>query len=90
MKVAGVDKPDPSSPLGTKGIGEPLLGVDEQVLEDPLTRSVMGDQLDEVVALGGGVLGRRVDEPRLAVAADGDRVGVAVDVAAGRGASLGA
>jgi xanthine dehydrogenase molybdenum-binding subunit len=26
MRVAGVDKPDPSSPLGTKGIGEPLLG----------------------------------------------------------------
>ena len=26
LRVAGVDKPDPSSPLGTKGIGEPLLG----------------------------------------------------------------
>jgi len=26
MKVIGVDKEDPSSPLGTKGIGEPLLG----------------------------------------------------------------
>ncbi|MET0292450.1 MAG: xanthine dehydrogenase family protein molybdopterin-binding subunit [Steroidobacteraceae bacterium] len=26
MRVVGVDKPDPSSPLGTKGIGEPLLG----------------------------------------------------------------
>jgi xanthine dehydrogenase molybdenum-binding subunit len=26
MRVIGVDKPDPSSPLGTKGIGEPLLG----------------------------------------------------------------
>jgi CO/xanthine dehydrogenase Mo-binding subunit len=26
MKVVGVDKEDPSSPLGTKGIGEPLLG----------------------------------------------------------------
>ncbi len=25
-KVAGVDLPDPSSPLGTKGVGEPLLG----------------------------------------------------------------
>ena len=38
-------------------VGQPLLGVDEQVLEDPLTRAVVGDQLDEVVALGGGVLG---------------------------------
>jgi CO/xanthine dehydrogenase Mo-binding subunit len=26
FRVAGVDQPDPSSPLGTKGIGEPLLG----------------------------------------------------------------
>jgi xanthine dehydrogenase molybdenum-binding subunit len=26
FRVAAVDKPDPSSPLGTKGIGEPLLG----------------------------------------------------------------
>ena len=26
FRVAGVDLPDPSSPLGTKGIGEPLLG----------------------------------------------------------------
>jgi xanthine dehydrogenase molybdenum-binding subunit len=26
MKTSAVDKPDPSSPLGTKGIGEPLLG----------------------------------------------------------------
>ncbi len=26
MQAQGVDKPDPSSPLGTKGIGEPLLG----------------------------------------------------------------
>lgn len=26
MRVTAVDKPDPSSPLGTKGIGEPLLG----------------------------------------------------------------
>ena len=33
-----------------------LLGVDEQSLEDPLPRLVVGDQLDDVVALGGGVL----------------------------------
>ncbi|RYZ62489.1 MAG: xanthine dehydrogenase family protein molybdopterin-binding subunit [Proteobacteria bacterium] len=26
LKVGGVNQPDPSSPLGTKGIGEPLLG----------------------------------------------------------------
>ena len=26
MHAEGVDKPDPSSPLGTKGVGEPPLG----------------------------------------------------------------
>ncbi len=35
---------------------QPLLGVEEQPLEDPLPRLVVGDQLDDVVALGGGVL----------------------------------
>ena len=38
-------------------VGQPLLGVDQQVLEHPLAGAVVGDQLDEVVALGGGVLG---------------------------------
>ena len=35
---------------------QPLLGVEEQPLEDPLPRLVVGDQLDDVVALGRGVL----------------------------------
>ena len=38
-------------------VGQPLLGVDQQVLEHPLAGPVMGDQLHQVVALGGGVLG---------------------------------
>ena len=38
-------------------VGQPLLGVDQQVLEHPLAGAVVGDQLREVVALGGGVLG---------------------------------
>ena len=42
-------------------LGEPLLGVDQQLLENPLARPVVVDQLDEVVALGGGVLGVRAD-----------------------------
>ena len=36
---------------------EPLLGVEQQPLEDPLPRLVVGDQLADVVALGRGVLG---------------------------------
>ena len=35
---------------------QPPLGVDEQALEDPLPRLVVGDEVDDVVALGGGVL----------------------------------
>ena len=35
---------------------QPLLGVEQQPLEDPLPRLVVGDQLDHVVALGRGVL----------------------------------
>ena len=38
-------------------VGQPLLGVDQQVFEHPLARAVVGDQLDQAVALGGGVLG---------------------------------
>src|SRR5262245_42433930 len=34
---------------------KPLLGVEKQPLEHPLPRLVMGDQLDDVVALGGRV-----------------------------------
>ena len=40
---------------------QPLLGVEEQPLEDPLPRLVVGDQLDDVVALGRGVLGVAAD-----------------------------
>jgi hypothetical protein len=38
-------------------VGQPALGVDQQVLEDPLARLVVRDQLNQVVALGGRVLG---------------------------------
>ena len=41
--------------------GQPLLGVDDQVLEDPLAGPVVVDQLDQVVALGGRVLRVRAD-----------------------------
>ena len=40
---------------------QPLLGVEQQALEDPLPRLVVGDQLDDVVALGRGVLGVAAD-----------------------------
>src|SRR3712207_6688758 len=38
-------------------LGEALLGVDQEALEDPLPRLVVDDELGEVVALGGRVLG---------------------------------
>src|SRR5450759_1895818 len=40
---------------------EPFLGVDHQALEHPLPRSVVRDELPDVVALGGRVLGVRAD-----------------------------
>ncbi len=42
-------------------VGQPLLGVDQQVLEHPLACAVVGDQLDQAVALGGRVLGVATD-----------------------------
>ena len=42
-------------------VDQPALGVDEQVLEDPLTRLVVRDELRQRVALGGGVLGVAAD-----------------------------
>ena len=60
---------------------QPLLGVDQQPLEDPLPRLVVGDQLGDVVALGRGVLGVAADvevepgavaEEDVAAAAPGD------------------
>src|SRR6202043_3227884 len=42
-------------------VGEPLLGVDQQVFENPLARAVVGDQLNQAVALRGGVLGVAAD-----------------------------
>jgi hypothetical protein len=42
-------------------VHEPPLGVDEQVLQDPLPRLVVGDELRERVALGRGVLGVAAD-----------------------------
>jgi xanthine dehydrogenase molybdenum-binding subunit len=42
FRVAGVDLPDPSSPLGTKGIGEPLLGCAGAVLLCAISEAVGG------------------------------------------------
>ena len=42
-------------------VGQAALGVEQQVLEDPLARLVVGDQLGERVALRGGVLRVRAD-----------------------------
>ena len=36
--------------------GQPMFGVDDQVLQDPLTGAIVVDQLDEVVTFGRRVL----------------------------------
>ena len=38
-------------------VGKPLFGVDQEVFQDPLAGPVVGDELNQVVALCGGVLG---------------------------------
>ena len=48
-------------------VGQPLLGVDQQVLEHPLACAIVGDQLHEAVAFGGRILRVAADvqvEPR--------------------------
>ena len=42
-------------------VGEPLLRVDHQALEDPLPRPVVRDEVDQVVAFGRRVLGVAAD-----------------------------
>lgn len=42
MKAIGVDGPDPSSPLGTKGIGEPLLGCGASALLCAISEALGG------------------------------------------------
>ena len=37
-------------------VGQPLLGVDQQVLQHPLARAIVGDELHEAVALRGRIL----------------------------------
>jgi Fe-Mn family superoxide dismutase len=65
-KLAITSTPNQDAPM-MKGvvpdaeIGKPLLGVDQQVLQHSLARAVVGDQLDQVVALRGGVLGVAAD-----------------------------
>ena len=46
---------------GDAVLAQPPLGVDHEALEDPLPGPVVDDQLADVVALGGGVLGVRAD-----------------------------
>ncbi|CPU64526.1 Uncharacterised protein [Mycobacteroides abscessus] len=36
-------------------VGETLLGIDEQIFQNTLAGAVMGDQLHQAVAFGGGV-----------------------------------
>ncbi len=58
-------------------IGQPLLGVDQQVFEHPLTRAVMGDQLHQAVALSGGVFGMATDVEVQARAVAQENIGAA-------------
>ncbi|MEN9704353.1 MAG: hypothetical protein RLZZ393_232 [Pseudomonadota bacterium] len=51
LRVVGVDKPDPSSPLGTKGIGEPLLGCAASALLCAISDAVGGHVFNRIPVL---------------------------------------
>ncbi len=58
-------------------VGKPLLGVDQQVFQHPFAGAVVGDQLHQAVAFGGGVLGVAADVEVQAGAVAQENVGAA-------------
>jgi xanthine dehydrogenase molybdenum-binding subunit len=62
--TAGVDKPDPSSPLGTKGIGEPLLGCAGAALLCALSEAVGGHAFNRIPIMPDMILNHLAGRPQ--------------------------
>jgi xanthine dehydrogenase molybdenum-binding subunit len=62
--VAAVDKPDPSSPLGTKGIGEPLLGCAGAALLCALSEGVGGHVFNRTPVMPDMILNHLAGRPQ--------------------------
>jgi CO/xanthine dehydrogenase Mo-binding subunit len=64
FRVTGVDKPDPSSPLGTKGIGEPLLGCAGSALLCAISEAVGGHAFNRTPVVPDMILNHLAGRPQ--------------------------
>ena len=64
FRVAGVDLPDPSSPLGTKGIGEPLLGCAGSALLCAISEAVGGHVFNRTPVMPDMILNHLAGRPQ--------------------------
>src|SRR5512139_1078543 len=63
FRSAAVDKPDPSSPLGTKGIGEPLLGCASAALLCALSEAIGGHVFNRTPVVPDMILNQLAGRP---------------------------
>jgi xanthine dehydrogenase molybdenum-binding subunit len=64
FRVTGVDLPDPSSPLGTKGIGEPLLGCAGAALLCAISEAVGGHVFNRTPVVADMILNHLAGRPQ--------------------------
>jgi CO/xanthine dehydrogenase Mo-binding subunit len=64
FRTSAVDKPDPSSPLGTKGIGEPLLGCAGSALLCALSEAIGGHVFNRTPVVPDMILNHLADQPQ--------------------------
>ena len=64
FRASAVDKPDPSSPLGTKGIGEPLLGCAGSALLCALSEAIGGHVFNRTPVVPDMILNHLAKQPQ--------------------------
>ncbi|MET0280695.1 MAG: xanthine dehydrogenase family protein molybdopterin-binding subunit [Steroidobacteraceae bacterium] len=64
FRVAGVDLPEPSSPLGTKGIGEPLLGCAGSVILCAISEAIGGHVFNRTPVVPDMILNHLAGRPQ--------------------------
>jgi CO/xanthine dehydrogenase Mo-binding subunit len=64
FRTSAVDKPDPSSPLGTKGIGEPLLGCAGSALLCALSEAIGGHVFNRTPVVPDMILNHLAKQPQ--------------------------
>jgi xanthine dehydrogenase molybdenum-binding subunit len=63
FRVTAVDQPDPSSPLGTKGIGEPLLGCAGAAVLCAISEAIGGHVFNRTPVVADMILNHLADRP---------------------------